>query len=409
MTIFFSAVAIALVVSFLCSIFESVLLSIGHARVEALARDGHRAGRLLRGFKRNIDVPIAAILIVNTIAHTIGSAVAGATYANAFNADTLWIFTIVFTTAVLLFTEIVPKTLGVTYASRLAAPVAFGIHYLTVGLRPLVLLAERISKALRGNASVPVTSVEELRLLAALGRNEGVVGVRTAGIIMGATRLGQLRAVDVMVPRHAVGFMSTERSFAENIAAARASGHSRFPLSSSEELDNVIGIVLIKELLLHLHEHGEPASDWRPLVREALVVPVSKPLNALLKTFRELHMHMAVVVDDYGEVKGIVTLEDVLEEIVGEIEDESDAPAEFVWAQADGSLRVLASADWRRVCDRLDLEWDPDTNAATLGGFLTERLGRLPGVGDAVRWRGFVFRIVSASPKRAELVTIERL
>jgi CBS domain containing-hemolysin-like protein len=108
MSVFFTAVAIALIVSFLCSIFESVLLSIGHARVEALVRDGHRAGRLLRGFKRNIDVPIAAILIVNTIAHTIGAAVAGATYADAFSADTLWIFTIVFTTAVLLFTEIVP-------------------------------------------------------------------------------------------------------------------------------------------------------------------------------------------------------------------------------------------------------------------------------------------------------------
>jgi CBS domain containing-hemolysin-like protein len=244
-----------------------VLLSIGHARVEALVRDGHRAGRLLRGFKRNIDVPIAAILIVNTIAHTIGSAVAGATYADAFSADTLWIFTIVFTTAVLLFTEIVPKTLGVTYAARLASPVAFGIHFLTVVLRPLVLLAERISKALRGNASVPVTSVEELRLLAALGRNEGVVGVRTAGIIVGATRLGQLRAIDVTVPRHTVCFLSSERSLEENLAVALASGHSRFPLSSSHELDNVMGIVLIKELLFHLHEHGEAGFEWSALVR----------------------------------------------------------------------------------------------------------------------------------------------
>jgi Mg2+/Co2+ transporter CorB len=126
MLTFVAAVTVALVVSFSCSIFESVLLSINHAQVEALSQRHGRAGRLMTTFKRNIDTPIAAILIVNTIAHTIGSAVAGASYASVFDGETLWIFTIVFTTAVLLFTEIIPKTLGVTYAGRLATTVAYG-------------------------------------------------------------------------------------------------------------------------------------------------------------------------------------------------------------------------------------------------------------------------------------------
>jgi magnesium and cobalt transporter len=103
-----------------------------------------------------------------------------------------------------------------------------------------------------------------------------------------------------------------------------------------------------------------------------------------------------------------VTLDVVLEEIVGEIDDENDAPTEFAWTQADGSLRVLASADWRRVCERLGIEWNADTKAATLGGFVTECLGRLPSVGDEVRYNDFVFKVVSASAKRAELVVIER-
>ena len=136
MLVFISAVTVALVVSFTCSIFESVLLSIGRAQVEAMARDGKRAGVLLRDFKRRIDIPIAAILIVNTIAHTIGSAVAGASYQDVFDGRTLWLFSIIFTIAVLLFTEIIPKTLGVAHAERLAGPVALGIKGLTVALGP---------------------------------------------------------------------------------------------------------------------------------------------------------------------------------------------------------------------------------------------------------------------------------
>ena len=167
MQVFIAAVSLALIVSFLCSIFESVLLSINYAQVESLAQQGKRSGQLLKEFKHRIDMPIAAILITNTIAHTVGTAVAGATYEDAFSAETLWIFTIVFTTAVLLFTEIIPKTLGITHAVRLATPVAYGIHALTVALRPLVLLSGGLSRSLRGGKEVPATSLEEIRLLAA--------------------------------------------------------------------------------------------------------------------------------------------------------------------------------------------------------------------------------------------------
>ena len=119
MHVFVTAVTVALVVSFLCSIFESVLLSISHAQVEVLVSKGRRSGKILKAFKERIDIPISAILITNTAAHTIGTAVAGASYASAFDAESLWLFTVVFTIAVLLFTEIIPKTLGVAFAAQL--------------------------------------------------------------------------------------------------------------------------------------------------------------------------------------------------------------------------------------------------------------------------------------------------
>ena len=181
MLMFLLAVGTALVVSFLCSIFESVLLSVGYARVESLNQSGSRAGAILTRFKREMDVPIAAILILYTIAHTVGASVAGASYGNVFDPSTLWIFSIVFTIAVLLFTEIIPKTLGIGFADTLAGPVATSVHLLVLGLKPVLVVTRAIARLLRPGTEPAVTSTEELRLLAVAGRAQGVVGSKIAG------------------------------------------------------------------------------------------------------------------------------------------------------------------------------------------------------------------------------------
>lgn len=407
MLTFAAAVTLALVGSFLCSIMESVLLSVRAADVEALVRNGKRSGRLLKGFKRRIDVPIAAILIVNTVAHTVGAAVAGASYENAFSNKTLWVFTIVFTAAVLLFTEIIPKTLGVTYSKELASPVAYSIRILSTILRPLVKLSELISRSLRRDEQHPATSVEEIRLLATLGRSEGVFGPRTAGIIVGATRLSQLRACDVMVPRPSVVFLSGRRTKEENLEVLRSSRHSRLPFSTTDELDQVIGIVVVKELFFQLEKQPDGEIDWNALLREPLVVPENKALNSLLRNFQEDRSHMAIVVDEYGGVEGIVTLEDVLEEIVGEIFDESDRYVEEMWLRADGSLEVLASIEMRKVGEKLGFEWSSDAGITTPGGLLADRLGRIPVKGDAVEWDGYRLEVLSATQRRVERILIK--
>ena len=406
MLTFAAAVSLALVGSFLCSIMESVLLSIGAADVEALVRNGKRSGRLLKRFKHRIDVPIAAILIVNTVAHTVGAAVAGASYESAFNTETLWLFTIVFTAAILLFTEIIPKTLGVTHAKELASPVAYGIQMLSVMLRPLVKLCELISRSLRRDEASPITSVEEIRLLALLGRREGIFGPRTAGIIVGATRLSQLRAHDVMVPRQSVKFLSGERTKAKNLEVVRKTRHSRLPFSTTDELDQVSGIVLAKELFFQLERHPDKEIDWEALMREPLIVPESMHLNSLLRAFQQDRRHMAIVVDEYGDVEGIVTLEDVLEEIVGEIIDESDPDVQEMWPQADGSLEIVASIEMRKVGDHLGFEWFLHGDITSAGGLVAELLGRIPVKGDAVDWNGYRLEVLSATQRRAERIRI---
>ncbi len=410
MLVFIAAVSVALVFSFLCSIFESVLLSVRYSRVETLASRGRRSGKLLRRFKQDIDTPIAAILIVNTIAHTVGASVAGASYSNVFAADTLWIFTIVFTVAVLLFTEIIPKTLGVSFSDRLAPPVAFGIYGFTVALKPLVHVSGMISRALRGGAEeMPVTSVEEIRLLAMLGRREGSVGLRTASMIVGATNLRQLRAVDVMIPRASVHYVSGRMSRQELYDTLKAERFSRFPYSPTDDLDQVSGLVLAKELLMHLHEHPDEEVDWEALLREPLIVPETKSVNSLLVAFQETRTHMALVVDEYGTFLGIVTNEDLLEEIVGEIYDETDRPAEELWPQPDGSLQALGTVDLRKLCTHLGLRWQPEEDVVTIGGLVSKRLGRLPVAGDEIEWRGHRLRVLSAGRRRVERIAISKV
>lgn len=408
MYIFVTAVTAALVISFLCSIFESVLLSISPARVEALANSGKSSGALLRQFKSSIDSPIAAILIANTVAHTIGATVAGASYVDVFSEQSLWLFTVIFTLAVLLFTEIIPKTLGVTFAAQLATPVAHSIHYLTLALSPLVWLASKLSRALRGNREATITSIEEIRLMTAIGRNEGVVGARAAGIIDSATRLHQLDAANILLPRSKIIMLSAEQSRDEVLEVVRQSGHSRFPFSKTGRADDISGVVLAKELLMAIQDNSQEI-PWQDIVRETLFVPETIQLDILLQSFRKARKHIAIAVDEYGGTQGLVTLEDVLEELVGDIIDESDQPVQEIVAQPDGSYRVLATVEMRTLAAELGIKKNIDKDVVTLTGLLADHLGRVPKSGDAIEWHGYLFEVETALDTRADVVRVARL
>jgi len=404
MLVFVLAVASALVFSFLCSVSEAVLLSVGHAQIQKLGKS--KAGKTLRRFKGEIDVPLAAILLLNTVAHTVGTAVAGAKYGEVFDDSTLWIFSLVFTTAILLFTEIMPKTLGVTFAARLAVPVALGVNTLIVVLSPLLYVTRKFSGLLRRGQHRPVTSVEEIRLLAALGRTEGALAARTADLIEGAVSLKELTAYDVMVPRDGVVFLSGQRDLARNLTLIKRTGHSRFPYTPDGNLDSVSGVILTKDLMFQLREQPDQP-DYESLLGPLIVVPSSAPLERLLRIFQQERRHMAIVVDEYGGTQGIVTLEDVLEEIVGEIEDESDRVNPFITRRPDGTIVCRGWAETRKVFELIGI--DEEVEMVSIGGFVADLIGRVPAAGDRVEWGGHEFSVVLASPRRAERVEVRRV
>jgi putative hemolysin len=406
MVVFFLAVATAIISSFVCSISEAVLLTVSHAKIEAMGETG--ASKILRRFKREIDIPIAAVLTLNTTAHTIGASVAGAYYGDVFDQKTLWIFSVFFTLAVLIFSEIIPKTVGVAWSSSLAVPVAYGVTGLVFVLRPLLLVTRALARFLtKGAGAQPVTSLEEIRLLAGLGRNEGVVTTVAADMIEGVATLRELRARDVMVPRARVVYLSGQRTMDENLEVVRRTGHSRFPYSHTGDLDRVEGVVLVKDLMFSLHE-AEGDLELSTLTSKPLVVPATTTLERLLRNFQIERRHMAIVVDEYGGTEGIVTLEDVLEEIVGEIEDESDRVDRLVIKRADGTIVCRGWAEARTVLDELGVESE-DVEAVTIGGLIAELVGRVPRPGDQVDWGGLHFLVTQASPRRAERIEIRRV
>jgi CBS domain containing-hemolysin-like protein len=394
----------SLTVSFFCSVAESVILTITHAQVQGLGKS--RAAKILREFKREIDVPIAAVVAFHTVAHTVGASMSGAIYVDVFDERTLWIFSLVFTLLVLVFSEIVPKTLGVTYVAEFAAPVAYGVRGLVFVLRPLIWFTSFFARLLRRGAGHPVTSIDEIKLLVAYGRNEGALGGRIADMIEGAARLKELTAYDVMVPRSLVVFLSGQRSLDENLALIERSGHSRFPYAADGDLDKSAGIVLVKDLLFVMRKAGDTV-DFSSLVTPTLVVPGSLPLERLLRTFQEERRHLAVVVDEYGGTQGIVTLEDVLEEIVGEIEDESDRVDPSILRRAPGVYICRGSAETRKVFELLNLE--SATEMVTLAGFVAELVGRVPRVGDTVEYEAHRFTVLRASQRRAERIEVRKV
>ncbi|MBM4356634.1 MAG: HlyC/CorC family transporter [Deltaproteobacteria bacterium] len=397
-----ASVSMALLVSGICSVSESVILSVSRSHVEKLAKSGSNAGRILDHWKRrDIEKPIAAILILNTFAHTIGATFAGTAYQQLWSGS-LALFSVGFTLAVLLFTEIIPKTLGVAFADRLATPVTLTLRAITFVLHWPLRFTSFIARLFIGDQRQPVTSIEEIRLLAAIGSREGDVGHRVAGFIEGIASLRELTVRDVMMPRGGVAFLSADRTFTENLEVIRESGHSRFPFTRTGELDDVDGVVLAKDLLFAVG--GEV--DWDAIKLPLLIVPEGKSLEHALRMFQEERKHLAIVVDEYGGTQGVVTLEDVLEEIVGEIEDEKDFAERMIAPRADGVLVCRGHAEMRKLLRELEL--DEKVEVVTVAGFVSEQLRRVPVVGDAVAWKGVTFKVTKANRRHAERVEVAR-
>ncbi|MBB5207377.1 HlyC/CorC family transporter [Chiayiivirga flava] len=261
---------------------------------------------------------------------------------------------------------------------------------------------DRLSQAISGEPRNREELLEELRGAQA----NGLLSADTLSMIEGAITVSDLTVSDVMVPRAQMVVLAADSRFLDVMRAVVESGHSRFPVHG-EDRDEILGILLAKDLLRGVVEDNGPASI-RELLRPAVLIPESKRLNVLLKEFRLSRNHMAIVVDEYGGVAGLVTIEDVLEQIVGEIDDEhDDAPGEqtLIEAQADGQYVVDALTPIADFNERFGADFDDD-EYDTLGGLITAAIGHLPETGEEIVLGRFEFRIARADARRVHALHV---
>ncbi|MFP4071143.1 MAG: hemolysin family protein [Desulfovibrionales bacterium] len=316
-------VVLAIGISALCSVMEAVLYSVSWSHIENLRKSGKKSGEVLFHLRNNIDAPISAILTLNTIANTAGAAVAGAAAARVFGSDLVGYFSAVFTLAVLVMSEVLPKTIGVMYNRQLAPLLARPLQWLVWIMFPMIWALRFIVKLVGKQKRGPQTTEEDLMAVLSLTRRAGIIKPYEELSIRNILSLDEKMVQDIMTPRTVMFSLPSDMTVSEAKATKTVWPHSRIPVYDKDP-EEIVGLIYRREVLEAL------ANDQDEVALGQLMKPIdfvleTMTLDKLLVRFLECRTHLCVVLDEYGGIAGVVTLEDVLEEILGnEIVDETD-------------------------------------------------------------------------------------
>ena len=328
MTLLILFVILAIGVSFLCSLLEAALLSITPSFIETLSEDRPKLAERLRGLREDIDRPLAAILSLNTIAHTVGATGAGAQAAVVFGDAGVGIFSAVLTLGILVLSEIVPKTIGATYWRALTPFVTRTLPLLIAAQLPLVWMSQWLTRLLTGGKKGSAVSRDEITALATVGQRLGVVGEDESRIVRNLFELSEVTAASVMTPRIIMEAWAEDATVSGTVEGRDSFPYSRIPLHDGS-VDSITGFVLTRDVLLAALR-GEGERQLGDLRREILRVRDSMDLDELFDRLVEGDQHIALVEDEFGGTAGLVTLEDLIETLLGtEIIDEHDKAADL--------------------------------------------------------------------------------
>jgi len=315
---------LALAISFLCSLLEAVLLSVTHPYIELMTTDGKKAGPLLKELKANTDRSLAAILSLNTIAHTLGAAGVGAEVLKLYGNAWVAVASAILTLLILVFSEIIPKSIGAANWKRLAPFAARAIRFLILILLPLVWFLVKVSKAFQPKGYEETLTREEMIAAAEMGGRQGTLEDDETRVIRNLLRLDKIKAEDVMTPSTVMLTFSKGQTVGEVVEEYSPIRFSRIPVRD-KGLDDIMGIVLRIELMRHC------SRDKLELTMEEMLHPIHTvspydSVGMLLDEFIKRREHIFLVVDEYGATEGLITLEDAVETLLGvEIVDEDDS------------------------------------------------------------------------------------
>lgn len=348
LTLLLLYVMLALCFSFMCSIAEAVLLSITPSYIEGQKdkRPKH-AAHLKRIKQDNVDRSLAAILALNTIAHTVGAIGAGAKAVAVFGNTWFGVFSAVMTLLILFVSEIIPKTIGAIYWSKLVTPTVVFVDILVLALYPFVWFSEKLTKFISHGKEVHLFSRDEFAAMARFGQQSGHINANESRIIKNLLRFGSLKITDIMTPRTVISALPENQTFIDAFNDLSQTPFSRIPLYKTD-IDDISGFILRDDALLK-RAQGQSTGLLKEVKRSVLTVPGSVSLSVLLERLIKERHHIAIVVDEYGGTQGLVTLEDVIETLIGvEILDETDkvedmqSLARELWKQR---VKVMNASD----------------------------------------------------------------
>ncbi|MGK2905639.1 MAG: HlyC/CorC family transporter [Desulfuromonadales bacterium] len=402
---------LGLLVLFVLSAFfsgsETALMSMDRLRVKYLAEKDRPGARKLATMLESPERLLSAILVGNNVVNIMVSVFATTLFIDFFGERGELMTILVLTPVLLIFSEVCPKTYAANSPEKLAFLVLHPIRIFMWVLRPITWLVSGVSRLLNlflsAEAKRPLISEDEIRSIIQLGEHAGVVAKDQRRMLHSVFDLSEIRVRDVMVPRTEVVGIEAGASFATVAKMAAQSRHSRFPVYDGD-LDRVVGIIHSKEMLNYLDRPEE--FSLTQLARPPYFVPEAKPIESLLQAFRRKHLHLAVVVDEYGGVEGICTLEDIVEEIVGEIQDEFDEDEILVTPLSSDLYLIDGSATLRYINRRFELKLSEE-HVNTLAGFMLHSLGSMPEVGDVCEAEGVRFTVRMVEDRRIEQIEMQ--
>jgi len=409
---FIALLIVLLVFSAFFSGAETALMGVDWLRVRYLVRKGSRRARTLQTLLERKDLLIGTILVGNNVVNIAASSVATAVALSLVGEQGIAVATIVMTLLVLVFSEITPKTFASQHGEPVALAVAPVFTVLNRLLWPVTLLVTRLARLLLtlfgvGPAVQPRVrlSEDELRVLIVEGAKAGVVESDKRHMLHGIFQMGRQTAREVMIPRTRVRGIEVGTPLHDAAQMFVSSGYTRLPVYR-ESLDDVVGVAHARDVLAAVA--GGTNATLAAIAREPFYVPESKDLESLLYDFKLRRTHLALVVDEYGGVEGIVTLEDLLEEIVGEIRDEHDVESESIRFLPGGEALVRGAAAVRDVNRQLSLRL-PTEPDVTVGGFVMTRLGHIPEKGESFPFGSSAFTVERIGHNRVLLVRVTPL
>ncbi len=386
---------------------ETALMSMDRMRVKYLAEKDRPGARKLSRLLERPDSLLGALLVGNNVVNIMLSVFATTLFMELFGQRGELMTILILTPLLLIFSEVCPKTYAANYPEKISFMVLNPVRFVMWLLRPVTWLVSGVSSLLthfmHSEIEKPLISEDEIRSIIQFGEHAGVVAKDKRRMLHGIFDLAEIRVRDVMVPRTEVVGIEVAASFAEVVRLTATAHHSRFPVYDGD-LDRVVGVIHSKEILSYLDR--PEAFSLAELARPPYFVPEAKPIETLLQAFRRKHLHLAVVVDEYGGVEGICTLEDIVEEIVGEIQDEYDEEEILVQPLGPNSYLVDGSTTLRYLNRRFGLTLSEE-HVNTLAGFLMHKLGSIPEEGDVCEAEGVRFTVLRVEDRRIEKIEMQ--